>query len=96
MPRILSNNPARGSNNWSGFKRVTTQTKRSVRRLIKRNPSDGLSLPFADKITTTRGTNSGVSPAGVVKKANASTTSQGSGGVSRIRDRGKNTTLKKR
>jgi hypothetical protein len=80
--RILSNNPTRASR--PGFKpqsRNQIEGKRSIRRLIKRNPSDGLSQPFADKMTTTHVNGPGLdgvpSPTRVLKADKTPTPNKG-------------------
>lgn len=97
MARILSNNPQRGENNWRGFTPgrampVVTFPKRAVRRLMKRDPKDGLSQPFADQITTTHGVDSGVSRARTLSKAR---TAAPGAGKRVIPDRGQNKTLRR-
>jgi hypothetical protein len=81
--RTLTNASTR--NDRPGFKpraRNGIEGKRGIRRLIKRNPADGLSQPFADKMTSTKvgggpGTDAVPNPAIVMKSDKTPPTSQG-------------------
>lgn len=81
--KTLTNAPTRESR--PGFKpraRVGIEGKRGIRRLIKRNPADGLSQPFADKMTDQHvgggpGTNPSPNPAIVMKSDKTPATSKG-------------------
>jgi hypothetical protein len=95
MVRTLTNNPRRRSMSWVGFKQVTTEAKRGVRRLIKRDPKKGITQPFADRITTTVGVTGLSGPTSATTLSKARTAAPGAG-KKRIRDQGKNTNLSKR
>lgn len=83
--RVLTNSPDRGNENWTGMKLVTTRAKRQITRLMKRDPADGRSQPFADKITSTPGTDSGAANARVLgRKESRTKTSPGGAGQKRI------------
>lgn len=86
--RTLTNNPTRGADAGSKPRvRNAVEGKRSIRRLIKRNPSDGLSQPSADKMTSTKvgggpGTDPVPSPS-IVSKSNK--TPRGAAGFKEVR-----------
>jgi hypothetical protein len=86
--RTLTNNPARGENAGSKPRqRNAIEGKRGIRRLIKRNPSDGLSQPFADKMTSTKvgggpGTDNVPNPS-IVSKSNK--TPRGAAGFKEVK-----------
>ena len=100
--RRLSNNPKRGSMNWSlprsrGHRTVALQLpKLGIRRLIKRNPVDGKSQPFFDKVTDTNGV-AGLSGASPVGRINVKSKNAAPGtGKETIIDRSANRSLKRR
>lgn len=98
--RTLTNAATRNSR--PGFKprsRNAIEGKRGIRRLMKRDPADGLQSKAADTMTSTKvgggpGTDKVPSPR-ILSKANK-TPAPGGSGVRRIRDRGQNKSLKKR
>lgn len=96
-PRVLSSHAAKevGRPGFRGFSQVTSQGKRAIRRLMKRDPAIGEQQPFADRITETAGVTdlSGPTPARTMSKSHMPSSGQGQ---KRIRDRGKNTSLDKR
>jgi hypothetical protein len=86
--RTLTNNPTRGANAGSKpRKRNAIEGKRSIKRLIKNNPSDGLTQPSANKMTSTKvgggpGTDKVPSPS-IVSKSNK--TPSGAAGFKEIK-----------
>ena len=68
--------------------------KRSIRRLMKRDPAKGIESSVANAITETHGTSSGVSPASVTGRSETRRTRFGTG-KRVIKDRGQNRRLKK-
>jgi hypothetical protein len=69
--------------------------KRGVRRLIKRDPAKGTSLPEFDRYTEVHGVTGLSGPTSATQMSKARSARPGAG-QTRIRDRGKNTNLKKR
>lgn len=97
----LTNNSLRGSENWSQPKSRGQRTtpiqlpKLSIRRLIKRDPADGLSQPSFDRVTDTNGVTGLSGPTGAKTLSKARTAPSGAG-VKSIADRGTNKSLKRR
>lgn len=109
MARILSNNSERGSNNWRGFTKVgafrsmfPTLPRRSVRRLMKVDPTNAQGTPDSqllvdeNGIAGRTGATSGVRIMGTQAQRQGAVGGTGGGAVRRIRDRGKNTRLSRR
>lgn len=103
MPKILSNNPLRGGNNWTiaGPKatRYRGLVKRGVRRLMKVDPSVAKGTPDSQIITGVNGvqggTGTGPSGAKVMGRHESKQTAPGSGKTV-IRTDGVNRSLKRR
>jgi len=89
-----SGHKAVGRPGFYPLRRAMGSAKLNVRRLIKRDPAKGTSLPFADKITTISGVTGLSGPTSASRSAKARTAAPGAG-VTRIRDRGTNRKLKK-
>jgi hypothetical protein len=100
--RRLTNNPLRGSENWSQPKSRGRRTvplrlpKLGIRRLMKRDPAVGTSLPSYDRVTDTPGV-AGLSGAsqGVRTMSKARSARPGAG-TKAVQDRSVNRSLKKR
>ena len=101
--KILSGNAAKyvGRPGYRTLKGVNealhSGTKRSIRRLIKRDPSKGRTQPYYDKVTDIRGLSGLSGPSGgSVSRQHSDTPTKFPGARKRIRNRGTNTTLTKR
>lgn len=68
-----------GEPGFSFFRAGPRGTKQSIRRLIKRDESKGITMPEADRITESHIAINGPGSVKVLAKSNASTTSFGSG-----------------
>jgi hypothetical protein len=89
--RVVTNNPERGSNNFGGFKPVG-YAKRTIRRLVKRDPNNAQGL--SDGLLQTpgmegNGASRGVTVMGHTERRRVTTGSANSGGPRRIVDRSK-------
>lgn len=98
--RTLSNNPERGSNRWGGYKAVT-RAQRGIRRLMKVDPNNAQGTPASQlKLTTPgmtdNGASKGVSVVGHTEDRAVNSGTSQTGRPKKIRDRSRNTSLKKR
>lgn len=68
--RTLTNAATRNDRPGFGLlKRNQGENKRSIRRMIKRDPAKGTSQPFADQITTTKMAGNQPTSASIVSKS---------------------------
>jgi hypothetical protein len=98
VARILTNNPTRGSMSWNGLVRGAKNVRRSVRRLMKVDPTKAQGTSDSQLLVGQNGIvgRSGASPVRRVLGRQESTQTATGSGVKRIRDRSANRSLKRR
>lgn len=101
--RTLSNNPTRGSNNWTNLipgqsRSLTGLARRSVRRLMKVDPSNAQGTPDSQLLVGEAGIKGkqGASPVRIISGHTESKTTRFGGGKRVIGSDGVNRSLKKR